>query len=98
VDRYSFSVWLFHPQHLAGFNGALQAAQKDLRVNPIRAPGIYTSGGAAASGSRDRDVKALCKSSCPLYSFYVDETYVSKQRKKIAEWDKLMQQLFIRRK
>jgi hypothetical protein len=29
VDRYSFSVWLFHPQHLAGFNGALQAAQKD---------------------------------------------------------------------
>jgi hypothetical protein len=68
-----------------------------LHVNPIRAAEIYTSGGAAASGSPDRDVKALCKSSCSLFSFLVDETYAPKQRKKIAEWDKLMQQLFIRR-
>jgi hypothetical protein len=63
----------------------LQAAQKDLRVNPIRAAGIYTSGGAAASGSRDRDAKALCKSSCPVYSVYVDETSRVEAAEKIAE-------------
>jgi hypothetical protein len=43
VDRYSFSVWLFHPQHLAGFNGALQAAQKDPKIQDAQKS---TSGGA----------------------------------------------------
>jgi hypothetical protein len=28
MGRYSFSVWLFHPQHLTGFPGAQQDAEK----------------------------------------------------------------------